>query len=230
MDETGVQPAKSVKTANKTVADSKDKQIGEMNDRINELQAKLNAASVAIQTPASPTTTLSSETSSQSQTQSQTQSTSQQPSNFNPTGTGKILISEIMAGVDGNADYEFIELYNAGSTSVDLTGWSVKKKSSTGKEDSLVAAKNFSGKILQSNHYFLLGNDGGYGGSPVADVKWARSNTLAYKSNSVILYDGNGAKIEEIFWAEIPKDQSFSRTNWEGNQFTLSSPSPQNSQ
>lgn len=243
MDRTGVStaklPAVSPKlpgSTSRTTADSKDKQISDMNDKINELQAKLNTASIATQATTQSVSSASTSTvavQSQPQIQIQAQTNPQQSpiSGPDPTGTGKVLISEIMAGADGNSNYEFVELYNAGSAPVDLTGWSVKKKSSTGSESSLVAAKNFLGEIIQPSRYFLLGNDGGYQGSVALDASWAHSNTLAYTNNSVVLYNGSGAKVEEIFWAEIPKGQSFARTGWENSRFTLSgSPTPQNSQ
>ena len=69
-----------------------------------------------------------------------------------------------MTGADSSTNYEFVELYNAGANSVDLTGWSLKKKISTGSEGSLVSAKLFSGKIIPPNRYLLLGNASGYAG------------------------------------------------------------------
>ncbi len=145
--------------------------------------------------------------------------------------TGRILVSEIMAGADSSANYEFVELYNAGANSVDLTGWSLKKKTSTGNEGSLVAAKLFSGKVIQPGRYLLLGNASGYAGSAALDITWTSSNTLAYKKNAVALYDSDGNKTEEIYWEEIPKGQSLARIGWTGANFTISSsPTPQNSQ
>ena len=145
--------------------------------------------------------------------------------------TGRILVSEIMAGADSGANYEFVELYNAGANPVDLTGWTLKKKTSSGSEGSLVSAKLFSGKVIQPGRYLLLGNASGYAGSAALDIAWTSSNTLAYKKNAVALYDSDGNKIEEIYWENIPKGQSLARTGWIGANFVLtSSPTPQNSQ
>lgn len=149
---------------------------------------------------------------------------------INPIGVGRVLVSEIMVGADASANYEFIELYNAGSAPVDLTGWVIKKKTSSGSETSLVASKLFSGKIIQPGRYLLLGNGSGYAGSTPLDISWASSNTLAYKNNSIVVYDADGYKLEEIGWDEIPKNGSLTRTGWDSNQFTLSVlPTPQNS-
>lgn len=209
--------------------DSKDKQISALNDKINALQAQLDAAAknIAVAPTASSAPAVPQVTNSPVIYQSPPPPAPIQVSV--PVGDKKVLVSEIMAGADGNSNYEFIELYNAGSSAVDLTGWSVKKKSSTGSESSLVAASRLSGKTIQPGHYFLLGNENGYQGSAALDVPWPSSYILAYVNNSVVLYD-NGVKVEEIFWAEIPKDRSFARMDWNGSQFVLStSPSPRNS-
>ncbi|KKU91713.1 MAG: Polymorphic membrane protein [Candidatus Jorgensenbacteria bacterium GW2011_GWA1_48_11] len=147
-----------------------------------------------------------------------------------PTTNLQILISEIMVGMDGNASYEFIELYNAGPNAVDLTGWRMTKKTSSGSESNLVAVSRFEGKKIQAGKYFLLVNQGGYNGSVVADLAWPASYTLAYTNNAVVLYDAGGGKVEEITWPEIPKNQSFVRVSWNNSQFAIQGqPSPQNS-
>lgn len=146
------------------------------------------------------------------------------------TGTSRVLISEIMVGSDGNATNEFIELYNAGDAQADMTGWSIKKKTSTGTEGSLVTATRLEGKSIAVGKYFLIANDSGYTGGTAPDVTWAKLNTLAYTSNSIVIYDNLGNIVEEVHWDEIPKDQSFTRTSWEGNSFSVSAtPTPQNS-
>lgn len=148
-----------------------------------------------------------------------------------PTANLKVLISEIMVGMDGNANYEFIELYNPNVGTVDLTGWKITKKTSSGSESTLVASKWLDGKILPAGKYFLLGNSSGYNSSVVADVSWPASYTLAYTNNAVVLYDGNGVKVEEVGWPEIPKGQSWTRSSWESSNFSIQSvPNPQNSE
>ncbi|MEK7635671.1 MAG: lamin tail domain-containing protein [Patescibacteria group bacterium] len=143
---------------------------------------------------------------------------------------GNILISEIMAGADGNSSYEFIELFNSTASSVDLTGWSIKKKSSSGSESTLVSSSRFENKIIPPNKYFLLANEGGYDGQISADVFWPKSYTLAYASNAIIIYNSNNELVEEVSWTEISKGQSIEREYFNNNQFkTQSNPNPQNS-
>lgn len=148
--------------------------------------------------------------------QQQTQTTSQ-----------SVFVGEVFVGREGNASDEFIELYNPTSQSVDLTGWSIKKKSSTGSESSLVVASRLEGKFIPAGRHFLLIN----AVSPVGgtDVTWPESYTLAYTNNAVVLYDASGTKVEEVGWTEIPKGKSYVRTSWQSSQFTLEDPTPQNS-
>ncbi|MEK9150645.1 MAG: lamin tail domain-containing protein [Patescibacteria group bacterium] len=144
-----------------------------------------------------------------------------------------VLVSEIMVGVDGNADYEFIEIFNSAPNPIDLTGWSIKKRSSSGGESTLVSPKYFKDKIIPANKYLLLVNEGGYGsaGSPQADVSWPKSYTLAYSNNAIVVYNANSELVEDVGWAEIPKGQSFERESFSGKQFKIQpNPNPQNSQ
>jgi len=147
-----------------------------------------------------------------------------------PSGE-KVLISEVMVGVEGNSGYEFIELYNPTANTIDLTGWTIKKRSSTGSESSLLVTSRLQGKSMASHGYFLAVNEGGYSGVVQPDASWAKSNTLAYSDNSIVVYNDAGEKIDEIVWTSIPKGESFERASWEGNQFNIQPvPNPQNSQ
>ena len=75
-----------------------------------------------------------------------------------------IVISQVYGG-GGNsgATYtnDFIELYNLGSTDVDVTGWSVQYASATGstwQKTSLIGT-------IQSGHYYLVQEAAGSGGT-----------------------------------------------------------------
>ncbi len=147
-----------------------------------------------------------------------------------PNITNHLLVSEIMAGSDGNNNNAFIEFYNPTSVAIDLSGWTVKKKSSTGTESSLIVSSRFKGKIVQPGTYFLAANDKNYKGGVVPDITWPGSYALAYANNAILLYDNLGRKVEEISWTSIPKSQSYQRNSWLENMFHLQSlPNPQNS-
>ncbi|MFH1193137.1 MAG: lamin tail domain-containing protein [Candidatus Jorgensenbacteria bacterium] len=151
------------------------------------------------------------------------------------SGTGRVIISEVMAGMDGANEYEFAELYNADTHAVDLTGWYLKKRSSAGKESTLVSANaaepsaSLEGKIIEAGRYLLLANSGGYTGAVATDVKWPKSYTLAYTNNAVILYNAAGEKVDEAAWTEIPKGSGYARVPPDGGAFAVQAvPTPQN--
>ena len=91
----------------------------------------------------------------------------------------------------------FIELYNPNDFSVSLTGWAVKKKTSGGKEEPLVASSRLKDKFILSKSYLLLTNKEGYTGNVAADITWAKSYGFA-KDNTIILYDNTQAVVDKV--------------------------------
>lgn len=155
------------------------------------------------------------------------------PPESNPDqSAATILISEVMAGSSVSADDEFVEIYNYGSQAVNLTGWTIKKKSSSGNESSLVAASRLEGRVVQPGKYLLLTREGGYAGVVAGDVTWPASYALAYTNNTVTIYNASGGVVDQVTWAEIPKDKSYSRTSLdiEAGFGVVDTPSPTNSQ
>ncbi|MFH0712714.1 MAG: lamin tail domain-containing protein [Candidatus Jorgensenbacteria bacterium] len=141
-----------------------------------------------------------------------------------------ILISEIMVGTAENSKYEFVELYNPGSLAVDMTGWNIKKRSSTGSESSFVVASRLEGKTIGANRYFLIVNPVGWPGTPSPDLEWPASYALAYAENGLYLYKSDGTVADSVFWTEIPKGSSLERSSWEENRFEVqSAPTPRSS-
>ncbi len=149
-----------------------------------------------------------------------------------------IGISEILVGIDGNANYEFIELYNPNDVEVDLTGYLIKKRSSSGSESTIISnntkAGNFKDKKIAPKSHLLLAQKDGYSGGIQPDIFY--STTLAYKNNAVVLYNADGEIIEDISWDEIGKGQSLERVfsnsvSWSRGEFKVQNiPNPQNSQ
>ncbi len=155
-----------------------------------------------------------------------------------------ILISEAQITGSGGSKDEFVELYNPNSASVDLTGWYVKRKSSSGNEYSLVSAGNLSGKTIPAKGYFLLAHPD-YSGSVAADVTWPSSYAVS-ADNTVILYKSDGsvsdklgfgsaADYETSPYSDNPASgQTLSResendTDNNAADFELTTPSPKNS-
>lgn len=138
-----------------------------------------------------------------------------------------VKVTEVMPGIEGNADYEFVELLNTGSVPVSLSGWAIKKKSGTGNETTLVPSSRLEGKVIMPGKHFLLVNEGGYNGGVVPDAYWAKSYTLAYSKNAVLVYDAEGTKTDELAWEEIPKGESISKDS-NSIMTTVGLPTPQN--
>lgn len=120
------------------------------------------------------------------------------------------IISEVFAGSEASGEDEFIELYNPHDQPVDLTGYAIKKKTSSGSESSLVAAARLQGKRILPHSYFLLVKDGAQIAA-ASDAAWAKSNSLAAKNNAIGLYDGSGKLIDQASWSEIAKGSSYAR-------------------
>ncbi|GEM_PF-6513743 len=133
-----------------------------------------------------------------------------------------IVISEVRYGITSNMAHAFVELYNPADSAVAMTGWSLKKKSSTGTESSFVSATRLEGKTIAGHGYFLLVNDGGYTDAVTSDATWAASYSLV-KNNGVVLYDASAAKVDELSWTEVPDGASVDH-----NAVQLT-PNPQNS-
>lgn len=121
-----------------------------------------------------------------------------------------VFFSEVFVGAEGENNNEYIELFNPNMEPFSLSGWSIKKRSSSGSLSSLVSVSRLEGKSIPPQSYFLIGNEGGYGGIPQADAMWAKSNTLAYTENGILLFNPRGEKVFEVFWKDIPKGKSFS--------------------
>lgn len=125
-----------------------------------------------------------------------------------PVPVAPIQITEVTAGTEVSSDDEFIELYNPNSVAIDLSDYSIKKKTSSGSESTLVSSARLQGKSIPAGKHFLISHDEGYAGSVTPDATWAKSNSLAYTNNAVILYSATGAKVSEVSWTEIEKGRS----------------------
>jgi DNA/RNA endonuclease G (NUC1) len=86
-----------------------------------------------------------------------------------------ILITQVYGGGGNNGSTlknDFVELYNAGTTDVDLKGWSVQYGSASGTNWTAANKTDLSG-VIHPGHYFLIKEAAGTNGSvdlPPADV------------------------------------------------------------
>lgn len=113
-------------------------------------------------------------------------------------GTDHIVISEVQIH-GGNANEDFVELYNPTNSPVDLNGWKLRKRTSNGTESSLVVIG--SGKSIPAHGFFLWANSqGGFSTSVNADedttANISENNSVALKTPTDVIVDqvawGNG--------------------------------------
>lgn len=96
--------------------------------------------------------------------------------------SGAVLIHELAPGCNGVNTAEFVELYNSGSTPVDLSGWTMVKRSKTSTSDDATLA--LSGTIAPNGYFLIAG--GTY--STLVDLP-INDNTLGILFPAADLYD-----------------------------------------
>lgn len=137
-----------------------------------------------------------------------------------------IVINEIQTEGKTVKD-EFIELYNPNNFDVDLNGYALKKKTSSGAESNLVSSDKFSGIILANNYFLIAPQDNtdgpqNYTGLIAPDLRYSGISYSVASNNTVLLYDkseilqdkvgfGAAKDFETAFAANPPASKSISR-------------------
>ncbi len=105
-----------------------------------------------------------------------------------------IVISQIQAAGSGsgNADQEFVELFNPTASSIDITGWRLKEENPTNSSSSNLVA-SMSG-VISSHGYFLVGSPT-YPGSPAADEIYSASSSAFTANSTIVLFSDAGTTI-----------------------------------
>jgi len=116
----------------------------------------------------------------------------------------QIVINEIQVLPTGE---KFLELYNIGDSSVDLTNWQIKKKTQSGTESVLVSQARLENKSISAGGYFLIANENNYTGQGVVNASWPPSNTGVASNNTVFLYQED-ILIDKFGWGEASDCQS----------------------
>ncbi len=103
---------------------------------------------------------------------------------------GAVVVSEVYGG-GGNSGAtlrnDFVELYNPGTTAVDLTGWSVQYASATG---TAYRATPLSGDLGPGEHYLVAEAAGGGGTTDLPTPDATGSTPMSAKQGKVALVDG----------------------------------------
>lgn len=172
-----------------------------------------------------------------------------QSTKVSASGFGSVVISEIMVGQDGAANNEFIELYNQTSQDINLTGFSLKKKTTSGAESVLISTAKFSGTI-PAYGYFLISHSG-YKDAISADLSYSSVSYFISANNTILLYNASSTLLDKVGYgsasdfegaaiSEIANSKSAARiinnnsmVDSDNNQADFEikdTPSPQNSQ
>jgi len=118
-----------------------------------------------------------------------------------PTGGGssaEIRVNELMTGSAGAASNEFVELFNAGSSSADVGGFKVAYRSSAGTSDiTLVTIP--AGTSIPAGGFYLLGGSG-YLGSHTADQSFSAS--LASTGGGIAVRDATGGILDSVGYGD----------------------------
>lgn len=142
-------------------------------------------------------TTLAYEAGSSSSLVSLSSSTSPQ-NDFSPSSTTQlshiVIVAVQIAGASSSND--FVKLFNPAASAIDLSGWKLHKKSSTGVDYSL---RDFpKGTIIAPGTYFTWANSlNGFAASINAD---ASSTETLSADNSIAIMDPNGVIVDAVAW------------------------------
>ncbi len=113
----------------------------------------------------------------------------------------------------------FIELYNSGSSDVDLTGWYIQRKTATGASfGSLVSRPNFDSKKVVAGGYFLISR------SQLEKSNIIIDNLTLTESNSIQIKNSTGEVVDFTSWGSISEGKSYQRTSAGG--WIINTPTP----
>ena len=125
---------------------------------------------------------------------------SPEPPTLESPSTYPILISEVMAGKQGNNNYEFIELYNPGDNLVDLQGWSLWYRLATSDADLPVYSWEMRTLIPPHGHYLLI-RSGEDLGLP-ADAFFTQG--LNNSGGGLALLNTSASTADSLGWGKAP--------------------------
>jgi hypothetical protein len=114
-----------------------------------------------------------------------------------------VVARPVFAGIIFNevqlspTEERFIELYNTGSSPVDLTDWYIQRKTATGSSfGSLVSKTYFEGKTIEANSYFIISRSGNDADIIYPGLTLTESNTIQIKNS-------NQEVIDKIGWGSV---------------------------
>ncbi len=107
-----------------------------------------------------------------------------------------LVVNEVSTGTTSSAGDEFVELLNAGSDPVDLSGYKLVYRSAAGSSDVTLATVP-DGVTLAAGGYYLFGGSA-YAGAGTPDQSF--SSGLAGTGGGVGLRDAGGTLVDSVGW------------------------------
>jgi predicted extracellular nuclease len=129
-----------------------------------------------------------------------------------PEGAAPVVISEVLAGIQGDNTCEFIELYNRSEKPVDLRGWALWYRLPASREDLFIYRWQQSAIIPPYGHYLLtyagqnVGKDANDSAGSVgipADAAYDE-NALNLNAGGLQLRQTDGKVLDSVGWGEAP--------------------------
>lgn len=111
-----------------------------------------------------------------------------------------LIISEAQIAGETAKD-EFVELFNPTTEPVKLAGWSLKKRTASGRDYNLV--RTFPDITVQAYSFLLIAHPTGYAGEVEPDLWYSRDISVA-KYNTVLLSDAEGTIVDKVGIADFP--------------------------
>jgi len=126
-----------------------------------------------------------------------------------------IVISEVQirGSTPNPTEKDFIELYNPTDSSIDLSGWKLRKKNANGTEDSIRVIE--SEKSIPAHGFFLWAtSDESYNVTLNADTTSAENLS---ENNSVALLKSDNSMVDQIAWGSTINPQFVEGTAFPAN-------------
>lgn len=126
-----------------------------------------------------------------------------------------LIINEILVGTSESAKKEFIELYNPTNEDIDMTGFTLKKKTKTGSESPLVSATKFTG-IIGPHKYFVIANPE-HAESFNANLVYSGASYSIAAHNTILLYDADNNLVDKVGYGEASDYESALATDFDND-------------
>ncbi len=133
----------------------------------------------------------------------ETESTDEPAASAVPAGEPTVLISEVLTGIGGNNNVEFIELTNTGTEApFDLKGWSIWYKLADGQDEVIVIRWTDHALVPPQGHYVL----GRLGYEIGITPDTAFETPMVHPKGGLQLRMTDGTVVDSLAWGDGPAD------------------------